>query len=188
MVCRIQPEGNAACGIAHLVHKDMYVFGVEGAPGLYMVFEFFDCHTAISSSCTKIAVYDKKKRNNSTEDCACFTEKVPKKQRKVLKKNIRKNGAIELGKTATAILNAIIVQPMVTREMLAEQLKVSRTYPVIPYNKCLSTKKLSVYPNIMISTLISDAAADGTLPPDAACSWINRDRRNTAWRHHTLSD
>ena len=49
-----------------------------------------------------------------------------------------------------------------------------RTYPVIPYNKCLITKKLSVYPNIMISTLISDAAADGTLPPDAACSWINR--------------
>ena len=125
MVCRIQPEGNAACGIAHLVHKDMYVFGVEGAPGLYMVFEFFDCHTAISSSCTKIAVYDKKWRNNSTEDCACFTEKVPKKQRKVLKKNIRKNGAIELGKTATAILNAIIVQPTVTREMLAEQLKIS---------------------------------------------------------------
>ena len=44
---------------------------------------------------------------------------------KVPKKTIRKNGAIELGKTATAILNAIIVQPTVTREMLAEQLKIS---------------------------------------------------------------
>lgn len=32
---------------------------------------------------------------------------------------------IELSKTATAILNAIIVQPSVTREMLAEQLDVS---------------------------------------------------------------
>jgi len=112
---------------------------------------------------------------------------VPVLQKRYLR-NSERYSTIELGKTATAILNAIIVQPMVTRKMLAEQLKVSRTYPVIPYNKCLSTKKLSVYPNIMISTLISDAAADGTLPPDAACSWINRDRRNTAWRHHTLSD
>ena len=44
---------------------------------------------------------------------------------KVPKKTIRKNGAIQLGKTANAILNAILVQPTVTREMLAEQLKVS---------------------------------------------------------------
>ena len=42
-----------------------------------------------------------------------------------LKKGVLKNSPVEFGKTATAILNAIIVQPTVTREMLAEQLKVS---------------------------------------------------------------
>ena len=42
-----------------------------------------------------------------------------------LKKGVLKNGSVEFGKTATAILNAIIVQPTVTREMLADQLKVS---------------------------------------------------------------
>ena len=45
VVSRIQPEGDAACGIAHLVHEDVYIVGVEGVPGLYIVFEFFDCHT-----------------------------------------------------------------------------------------------------------------------------------------------
>ncbi len=44
---------------------------------------------------------------------------------KVPKKTIKRAGTIELGKTANAILNAILVQPTVTREMLAEQLKVS---------------------------------------------------------------
>ena len=42
-----------------------------------------------------------------------------------LKKGVLKNDPVKFGKTATAILNAIIVQPTVTREMLAEQLKVS---------------------------------------------------------------
>ena len=43
----------------------------------------------------------------------------------ILKKGVLKNSPVVFGKTATAILNAIIVQPTVTREMLAEQLKVS---------------------------------------------------------------
>ena len=42
-----------------------------------------------------------------------------------LKKGVLKNDPVKFGKTATAIINAIIVQPTVTREMLAEQLKVS---------------------------------------------------------------
>ena len=41
------------------------------------------------------------------------------------KRGAQKNAPIEFSKTATAILNAIIVQPTVTREMLAEQLNVS---------------------------------------------------------------
>ena len=49
VVSRIQPEGDAACGIAHLVHEDVYIVGVEGAPGLHIVFEFFDCHTRFNN-------------------------------------------------------------------------------------------------------------------------------------------
>ena len=36
---RIQPEGDAACGIAHLVHKDVYIVGVEGTPVLYAILD-----------------------------------------------------------------------------------------------------------------------------------------------------
>ena len=47
MISCIQPESNLACGIAHLVHKLMYLFGVKTTAGLYMVFEFIDCHTIL---------------------------------------------------------------------------------------------------------------------------------------------
>ena len=62
-----------------------------------------------------------------TQETAEGTQKggVLKTSEGTLKKGVLKNGSVEFGKTATAILNAIIVQPTVTREMLADQLKVS---------------------------------------------------------------
>ena len=63
----------------------------------------------------------------STQETAEGTQKrgVLKTPKGILKKGVLKNSPVVFGKTATAILNAIIVQPTVTREMLAEQLKVS---------------------------------------------------------------
>ena len=65
--------------------------------------------------------------SKSTQETAEGTQErgVLKTSEGTLKKGVLKNGSVEFGKTATAILNAIIVQPTVTREMLAEQLKVS---------------------------------------------------------------
>lgn len=63
----------------------------------------------------------------STQESAKSTQKrgVLKTSEGTLKKGVLKNDPVKFGKTATAIINAIIVQPTVTREMLAEQLKVS---------------------------------------------------------------
>ena len=50
------------------------------------------------------------------------TQKVPRKITLIIR---RKSMAFSLTRTAIAILNAIIVEPSITREILSEQLKVS---------------------------------------------------------------